>query len=709
MFDKLKQRIVNALGYSTEASGAKRDPKKVAVKRLGSPIKGSGGGDFEEQPVDFNIVTMAYNTDSYVKRAIDKYSELMLKAGWEVSAKDEAISDYLWLRLKLIEEGTSQSIDNLLKEICEDIVMYGNAFVVKSRQSGSSSVSGVKAVGYSSTKPINGYFVLPPWTIKISRDEKGKITAYQQDAGTGSTIDFKPEDIIHFAYKRPRGRAFGVPYVWPALNDVKMLRQVEDNVSRLIYRNLFPLYQYKVGLDKPGFEATPEEIEELRDEIRSVPMDGALVVPERHNITVVSSNSAVMNVEPYMKIYRQRVFSGLGVSDVVMGIGGVSTGTADNLTAEMIDGTKEFQSVLRNTVQREIINELLFEGGYDPVANKEHEAVFNLLEIELDAKIKKENHLVQLFTQNAITHEELRAGMGQDPVSDEGRLYFNMVTAALSAQAAQDAASAANSAGTNKDQPTNQSGTQGSPGKPKRSKAAPKASKENKAEILENVLTDTVQMVNLQTELKIIDTHNDLLRMWSAFRDDVMRMAKTGESESRIEGFVIQLVKQNLRSKIEKSVTQSFHYGLNQGVRELKSSTPLGQAYFEAEKLKKYTASFVDRLVNEMKTQIFKALNEESPTEKLSKLMGVFNSNTYRLQFITNTELYRAYNFGIAIAAKYSDKEFVYTKHEGNCEACLEKSGHPITLNQPDLMDAIPPHHTNCTCTVYVNPSEEEV
>jgi hypothetical protein len=706
MFERTKEWLAKQWGYSTitEAPGAKRDPKKVQIKKVGQALKGRGGGDFETSTVDLLEITKAYNTDSYIRKAVDKYAELMFKAGWDVTGSDQAISDYVWMRLKLMEEATGQSIEDMFKEIAQDLVLYGNAFIVKQRKG--NLPPGLKAVGYTGKQPILGYFVLPPTTIKISRDESGKVLNYQQDSGTGNTVDIKPEDMIHVYYKKPRGRAYGIPYIFTVLDDVKMLRQIEENVARLIYKNLFPLYQYKVGLDKPGFEATDEEINDLRDQIREMPMDGAIVLPERHNITVVSAAGAALDADPYLLYFRQRVFSGLGVSDIVMGIGNTANrGTADNLSAEMIDGVKEFQAIFKNAIQSKIVNELLFEGGYDPVVNAQQEVQFVFQEIELDAKMKRENHITQLFTQNAITHEELRTQMGLDPVTDEGRLYFNMVTGALNAQAAQQATQAANNAGQNKNQPANQNGPKPSAGKPKRSKAALDDEDGEEEVLLEqfspNLLTESSVKVNLHSELRVSQTVDNLQRLWSSYRDDVLNMARQGKSKEQIQGFTMELVKQTVRSRLEKDITSSFFKGIDDAKNILGNINIPSSVYFESDKLKKASAVFADRLANDMKDLLFKALDEQDPVEQVSKIIGAFNSNSYRLDFIAKTELYRSYNYGLALVAKASKLDTVKViNFDPTCKICTVKASEPLNLSTDSLLDAIPPHHPNCNCTI---------
>lgn len=701
MFESQKKWFAEKWG-STPTEAAARDPKKVGLKKVGQALKGRGASEFEESPIDLTQVIAAYKTDSYIRKAVNKYADLMFKMGWDISAKDEGASEYVWTRLKFMSEQTGQPIQEFFKEIAFNLVLYGNAFVVKQRSG--NPPQGVKMQGYTSNKPVLGYFVLPATSILISRDASGKILKYQQDTGGGDSLDIKAEDMIHFYYNKDTGRAFGTPYIWNALDDVKLLRQVEENVARLIYRNLFPLYQYQVGIDKPGYEATDEEIDYIREQIREMPLDGGVVVPERHNITVVSNSSAALNAEPYLDYYRQRVFTGLGVSDIIMGIGDTANrGTADNLSAEMIDGVKEFQSIFKMIMESKIINELLFEGGYDPIANMEHEVEFIFHEIELDAKIKNENHIVQMFVQNAITHEEMRMLLGLDPVTAEDRLYFNMVTIPTALQTAQASApsdaEAANAQGKNKDQPTNQNGTQGSPGGSKTSKDS------TSQQFSSNSLTESTVRVNLQSELRISSHTEALSKVWKTFKEDALLMTLTKQPLDHIKAFSVELTRQSMNFSMNKYVTDAFMKGVIEASSELGVQAPNILASLESKKAIEKSKVYINRLMDDMEKLIAKAIEAEDTAAYIN---GAFNSNEYRLAFTSATELHRAYNYGRAILAKsHGLTEGTVHLHEGDCPSCAAKSGQPIDLNNPSLLDAVPPHHPNCSCTIeFDKPSE---
>ncbi|MES9681835.1 hypothetical protein ABWK22_02720 [Gottfriedia acidiceleris] len=679
-------------------SATKRDPKKIAVKRLGQAIKSAGGGgDFENSPVDLAEIGRAYYTDSYIRRAVDKHSQLMFKNGWEITGKNDQAVEYVWTRLKLMAEATSQSVDSLLQEVSDNLILYGNAYVVKARAKSGGLPSGITAAGYTSKQPISGYFVLSSPDVTISRDETGKVLAYEETVGSGGKgVQHKPEDIIHFAYRRPSGRAYGVPFIFNALDDVKLLRQIEENVARLIYRNLFPLYLYKVGLDKPGFEASDEEIENLREEIRNIPVDGALVVPERHNIEVVGSQGQAIDANGYLKYFRQRVFSGLGVSDTIMGISDTANkSTSDNQSADLNDSVKDFQKTFSDIAKFAIINELLFEGGYDPVMNPDDEVDFVFNEIEFDAKIKRENHVIQMFMQNSITFEEMRQYLGLDTAPDESRLYVNMFSVATG-NAAADSQGAA-SQGNNKDQPENQHGKQTSPGKPKTSEAGTKS-----GPVSENTkLTESDQLVNLSESLQIGSFKEKIEQHWSVAMEDVQVRVSKNEDVENITSFTTGLVGQLINEQVHPFVERSFLYGFQEGLIQIGNSLTKLQPGDVQVAVGKHSQSF-EKLMKDITRSVSVCYEKETPAAHITH---AFTANRYRIGFIAKRIAYEAYNYGVALAAERAKKDRVYVQHKPNCcKQCL--SAPSEILLSDGWRTQIPPHHTNCECKIVLTTKE---
>lgn len=679
MLERIRKGIL--LRTMSEApAAAKRDPKKTAVKRLGQAIKSAGGGgDFEDSPVDLAEIGRAYYTDSYIRRAVDKHSQLMFKNGWDLTSKNDQAAQYVWTRLKLMAEGTGQSIDALLQEIADNFILYSNSYVVKARAKTGQMPAGVTAVGYTGKQPIAGYFVLPAQLVKINRDDQGKIVAYEQDAATGGGqgIEFKAEDVVHFPYRKPSGRAYGVPYIFNVLDDVKLLRQIEENVARLIYRNLFPLYLYKVGIDKPGFEATDDEIEYLREEIRNIPVDGALVVPERHNIEVVGAQGQAIDANGYLKYFRQRVFSGLGVSDTIMGISDTANkSTSDNQSSDLNDSVKDFQKTFADIFKFSIINELLFEGGFDPTLNPDDEVDFVFNEIEFDAKIKRENHVMQLFMQNGITYEEMRQLLNRDTTVDESRLFANMFAPAVSTNGAANQ-------GNNQNQPANQHGKQTSPGKPKAS-----------FDQGNTKLTESTQQVTLHEELQIQSFTKKVEQYWAGMMEDVQTRVQKRESTDNIKAFTVGLTNSLIKDSVNKFVGQAFLRGFQNGLHELNNQTTKLQIGDTEVAVNKFSKSF-ERLMKDVVESISACYEKENPSAHINH---VFIANHYRIGFIAKTIAYEAFNYGTALAAEKTGQASVYVKHEKDCLTCLTAPSEIVLKD--GWREELPPYHPNCECTV---------
>lgn len=685
MLQQLRKSV--RLRVTSEAPAqAKRDPKKTGVARIGQAIKSQGGGgDFEASPIDLSEIARAYYTDSYIRRAVDKHSALMFKNGWEISGKNDQAVEYVWTRLKLMAEATGQSIDSLLQEISDNMVLYGNSYVVKARAKKNGLPAGVTAIGYSGKQPIAGYFVLPPMNVTVSRDDNGKILAYEETAGAGGEgVTYKPEDIIHFPYRRPSGRAYGVPFIYNSLDDVKLLRQIEENVARLIHRNLFPLHLYKVGLTTPGFEATDEEIEELREEIRQLPMDGALVVPERHNIEVVGAQGQAIDANGYLKYFRERVFSGLGVSDTIMGVSGTANkSTSDNQSADLNDTVKDFQKVYTDIIKFSIINELLFEGGFDPVLNPDDEVEFIFHEIEFDAKIKRENHVVQMFMQNAITFEEMRQLLGFEVGADEGRLYNGMFAKATSSEGAA-------AQGNNQDQPENQAGKALSPGEPSTSEGGKRAGVSEKTK-----LTEGDQLVTLSESLDVGAFTETMEEKWRLAAKDARDRLESGQKPKIVTAFTTGLFEQTAKEQLRPFIEKSFLTGFQKGLSQIENAWIKLQPGDTQTAIGDVTRPF-NRLMRDMEQAFKDSVDQENATAFIDH---AFSANQYRIRFAAKRMAYEAYNYGVALSAERAKRESVYVAHKPNCCAqCMEAPGEIALV--PGWRESIPPHHINCECII---------
>ena len=423
-FKELIPTSTDASGNSGGSTG--RELASEVVKRI--VYKTNNDTDFEDPDFDLADIQTGYNTDSYIRQGVDKYVDQIFKEGYQFFGTDSNAVEYIRLRLAYIAEASNTPTNQLLIDIAEDVVKYGNCMCVKARSSDPNALPpGVNIQGLYGKDPVVGYFCANPVNMKCKRDDYGTIVSWQQDTDKGKQ-EFNSEDVIHFYYKREKGNAYGTSFLIPVLDDVRALRQAEENVLKMMYRNIYPFYHVAVGTnDATG---TSKEIDELKEAIDGMDVEGGLVTTERVKITPIASDK-VIDAEPYLKYMESRVFSGLGIPEIMFGRGNTSNrSTGDNMTSEMADRIRAICRTIENFFNSFIIKELLMEGGYDPILNPDQAVEFRFNDNDLDVMIKKQVHAIYKYEHNSITEDEMREEIGMDPIPDSERekLFVEIIT-----------------------------------------------------------------------------------------------------------------------------------------------------------------------------------------------------------------------------------------------------------------------------------------
>ena len=437
--------------------GAGRELASEYVKRV--TYKENGDTDFEDPDFDFEDIQNGYNTDSYIRQGVDKYVDQIFKEGYSFYGTDTNAVEYLKLRMAYIAEASNTPTSQLLMDIAEDVVKYGNCMLVKARSNDPNALpQGASVTGLYGKDPVVGYFCANPVTMKCKRDEYGTVTEWQQD-NDGGTQTFAPEDVVHFYYKREKGNAYGTSFLIPVLDDVRALRQAEENVLKMMYRNIYPFYHIAVGTeDQTG---TTKEVDALKEAIDGMDVEGGLVTTERVKITPIASDK-VIDAEPYLQYMEARVFSGMGIPAIMFGRGNTANrSTGDNMTSEMADRIRAISRVIEMFFNAFIVKEILMEGGYDPILNPDQAVEFKFNDNDVDVMIKKEVHAIYKYEHNAITEDEMREELGKDPIAegDRSKLFVELITretirleAELNLQAQKEAAKQQGTAETNNKQ-----------------------------------------------------------------------------------------------------------------------------------------------------------------------------------------------------------------------------------------------------------------
>lgn len=408
-------------------------------------------GNWFKPEYDLTELQIAQDVDSYVFKAIQKKVHRFMLAGWEFVGKDPVTVNYIKKRVKEIELTSGMPFNLLVKDLAHDLFRYSNCAWVKVRNK-DASTGKVRNVNGKEIDPIAGYFLLPFETLWFKVKRNGEIKKVMQEvANTGETKEFAPQDVIHFYTNKKPGFTMGTPELLPVLEDISLLRRLEENVENMIDANLHPLFHYKVGNDNHPERYGPDGIKEsdlVRNTIEYMPSGGIFVSDHRHKIEAIGSEGKALSIQDYIDYFKKRVFAGLGVSPIDMGEGdSANRSTANTLSKIAIQDVEALQATVKIFIETYVINELLVEGGFEEaLINDDMRVEIKFGSVDKEEKSKEENQTIQLWTNNLISETEARKRLGERPVEDRDLSYYKLYQEPLALLKAMGAFSAASKA-----------------------------------------------------------------------------------------------------------------------------------------------------------------------------------------------------------------------------------------------------------------------
>ena len=649
--------------------------KNFVVKAVG--FQGEADNDFASPDVDLSEIKDAINGDSYIKMAVAKYSQLIFKAGYNIVGANDAAAEYLRGRLRMMSFMTNIPTDILFQQTTDDLVAYSNAFWVKSRQP-MTNIGGLQAKGVLDTNPVCGYFRMDPATVTIKRDKNGTIKQYQQESGNNKKT-FKPTDVIHFYIDKAAGAPFGTPRIAAALEDVKLLRKIEGNILNLIYRFAIPIYQMKIGLPQPGFMATDKQIKEAKQEIEKMASDGVMVTNESTDFKAIGAEGQALDATGYLSYFERRVFSALNMSEAMMGRGG-SKQDADSMDEQIHDTVKYIQSRFSIFMREMVFNELLMEGGYNPIMNEADIVEFQFNEINNETRVKMETHALNQFQGNAITFEEMRqrTGMRADNV-DQSRLFANMIQTPNAIQLIQAKmaasptgsgdspgkdAKAKDNSGTVKNtmQPTNQHGTGSAHIKEMTEAADPKVTAANVDNYKKNFAKVYKRYITVRNEVS--DRNVKSVSLLPLARDGIVR-------------------------ELKNYVVANSQEGISKAIKDSKAKDV---------SLRKLSLVLINKEIDSIVHGIFKDIQRKLKTaESRQEKEAVFDSLEYRLRFLTEHIVAKSYCYAYAKTCQQLGIKKIYVDFGKSDD---RKDHNSIIDTSAFALEDIPPYHAYCTCKV---------
>lgn len=690
---KQQRTFTEALPKKSNAS-IKNFIAKATALITGDSSDGQQGGEY-----NLEEIRAASESDSYIKMALMKYSYMLFKAGYRLESENQQAIDYIKSRFYIMSFATGKPMDILLQEIGDDLIKYSNAFLVKSRVN--QVMNGINATGaFDAKQPIGGYYRIDPSTVTINRDKFGQIKNYKQSVdGTDKT--FQATEVLHFYLDKEAANAFGTPRIISALEDVKLLRRIEGNVATMIYKYSMPLYQWIIGLAQPGFQATSNEIEEAKSTIDNMPLDGSIVTNEKTQIKAIGAEGNALSAEGYLQYYEKRVFTALGVSEAQMGRGGAKQ-DADSMESQAHDTVKHIQKMYSTFIDYLIINELLLEGGFDPITKPEDRVEFIFNEISIDTKIKVENHEMAKYQSNILGMKEIRKKLGYSEDVDDSDLYQNRIAVKAEEQLIKikaDESIRVAQANNNNEENSNNTSTTGTKGINVKGNGTNKSQEpsddvKNKNTPENQHGTTSVKVkegFDLQEKAKSKKVHkksfSEIYNKYEMISNDIKENPE--HFDNIIKAGITTLQSLALR---EMQVTSL------RGITD--ASNYVNKKLDKPVLLPKVSISYepFEKMCNESLTKLFKeARNRIKNNNDPRFIEVVFSSLEYRIRFMLESVLPKVYWYSyLRTGEEYNIKEAEIIFNGSEDEKEHSKI---INLNNINL-DDIPPFHPFCDCKV---------
>lgn len=397
---------------------ASRKKDKVIGLRL---LYGSKTGGVMKPEFDLEECVAIYDAEPFVSAAIRRQLNIWFKQEFRFTSIERKTADYLNQRFMDMAFVTGIPTEQLFKMIVRDLLRFSNAFVIKHRDK---ALSGIAKFKPGRPAPVAGYFPVSALNM-FPRFNNGKLISWIRYLDNGTmAAELDPRDVIHFTFEREPDFMFGKPRTLGAVEDIAALRRIEENVEVLLQKYLFPLFQFTIGTPEAPAQYLPDgtpETEVGRMALENMQQEGMIVCTERMKLEAIGAKGSAMDARHYLAHFKGRVFTALGISPLDMGEGDTANrSTADNISQNLKERVMDDQGEFASQVVQFMVAELLMEHPDDiSVPRNLTKIKLHFPEVDVDNKIKKENHAINLWNNGGLTEDEFRAELGKLPIDTD--------------------------------------------------------------------------------------------------------------------------------------------------------------------------------------------------------------------------------------------------------------------------------------------------
>ena len=365
---------------------------------------------------DFAETNRIIDTEALVSAIFRRKKYLILKEEPLLKSENKRNLDYINKRLLEMEYVSGVTFSELLETTTQSLISYHNVFLLKNQSFASSSGNKV-----DKKDPLASLHVLSPTRLNPIENELGDVIGYTYKSKKNGKYLHLPVDMVyHISTDKKIDVSVGTPPLEAVKDDILSLRQIEESIERLIYKNASPLMHVQVGSDDMPAQVLPSgetEIDYYNRLVYNMEDEGGLTTSHRVKINLLGSESQALRIKEYAEYFKSRVLSGLKASSLDIGeAGSVSAAGADYISDVLKQDVISYQKILERFFTNKFFNDLLLEADWyrsEVRVLREDEVRLTLLNSNIDAKIKYESHLANLVRFGLMDREDFGRETGR--------------------------------------------------------------------------------------------------------------------------------------------------------------------------------------------------------------------------------------------------------------------------------------------------------
>ncbi len=353
--------------------------------------------------------------------------------------------------------------------------------------------------------------------------------------------------------------------------------------------------------------------------------------------------------------------------------------SGQTLSRALIDSVKDIQATFEAQWNKEIIQELLLESPFrEKVLDERNKIILQFREIDIDSKIKQEEHHVMLFEKNAITYTELRNAIGRDPIilpddphDQDMKKYPNwrqtkwkLIEEPLALIRAAD--------------------------EPFSPMSQALAEAQGSAIVPTQVQAGVKSQQALQQQKTTIK--NFIFESYIDLENEICNRIENNSNISSIK-LAIGVWSSHIKNKMGISYRTFFTNGFNNssGGKSYLFSNIISHGKYEvSNRINRLLVHFTNNLISTLEQNIKDDLST-------TVIHSVFDNFLYRIKLIEKEEEKKAYNYGKLLGMKAMGQKYITFFGADICDQCKEYCNNSYNINIFTI-DNIVPHHPNCNC-----------